>query len=96
MAEAAVKAKALETTTAEDTLKRRSTDANVISGGHLVAKALKAEGVDTISRSAAATSSTSTTAASTRASASSTSATSRPLRMRRTAMRVRPASSAAW
>jgi acetolactate synthase I/II/III large subunit len=35
-------------TTAEDTLKAKSRDANVISGGHLVAKALKAEGVDTI------------------------------------------------
>ncbi len=29
------------TTTAEDTLKRKSRDENVISGGHLVAKALK-------------------------------------------------------
>jgi acetolactate synthase I/II/III large subunit len=37
-----------ESTTAEDTLKRKSRDANVISGGHLVAKALKNEGVDTI------------------------------------------------
>src|SRR5258708_467023 len=36
------------TTTAEDTLKRKSRDENVISGGHLVAKALKNEGVDTI------------------------------------------------
>src|ERR1700694_5708872 len=36
------------TTTAEDTLKRKTRDANVISGGHLVAKALKNEGVDTI------------------------------------------------
>src|ERR1700747_2204688 len=36
------------TTTAEDTLKRKSRDADVISGGHLVAKALKSEGVDTI------------------------------------------------
>jgi acetolactate synthase-1/2/3 large subunit len=36
------------TTTAEDTLKRKSRDATVISGGHLVAKALKNEGVDTI------------------------------------------------
>src|ERR671936_2852065 len=35
-------------TTAEDTLKRKSTDPNIISGGHLVAKALKSEGVDTI------------------------------------------------
>ena len=34
--------------TATDTLQRRSTDANVISGGHLAAKALKNEGVDTI------------------------------------------------
>ena len=34
--------------TAEDTLQRKSRDAGVISGGHLVAKALKAEGVDTI------------------------------------------------
>lgn len=37
-----------DTTTAEDTLKQKSRDASVISGGHLVAKALKAEGVDTI------------------------------------------------
>ena len=36
------------TTTAEDTLKRKSRDAGVVSGGHLVAKALKNEGVDTI------------------------------------------------
>ena len=36
------------TTTADDTLKEKSRDASVISGGHLVAKALKAEGVDTI------------------------------------------------
>ncbi len=35
-------------TTAEDTLKQKTRDANVISGGHLVAKALKNEGVDTI------------------------------------------------
>lgn len=36
------------TTTAEDTLKQKSKDGSVVSGGHLVAKALKAEGVDTI------------------------------------------------
>jgi acetolactate synthase-1/2/3 large subunit len=36
------------TTTAEDTLKQKSRDAGVVSGGHLVAKALKNEGVDTI------------------------------------------------
>ena len=36
------------TTTAEDTLKRKNRDAGVISGGHLVARALKNEGVDTI------------------------------------------------
>jgi acetolactate synthase-1/2/3 large subunit len=36
------------TTTAEDTLKAKTRDANVISGGRLVAKALKNEGVDTI------------------------------------------------
>jgi acetolactate synthase I/II/III large subunit len=35
-------------TTAEDTLKQKSRDSNVVSGGHLVARALKAEGVDTI------------------------------------------------
>jgi acetolactate synthase I/II/III large subunit len=40
--------KAPRSTTAEDTLARKSRDANVISGGHLVARALKAEGVDTI------------------------------------------------
>ena len=37
-----------KTTTAEDTLQRKSRDAGVVSGGHLVAKALKNEGVDTI------------------------------------------------
>lgn len=37
-----------ETTTADDTLKRKSREGNVVSGGHLVAKALKNEGVDTI------------------------------------------------
>jgi acetolactate synthase-1/2/3 large subunit len=41
-------AKSATSTTAEDTLKQKSRDANVISGGHLVAKALKNEGVDTI------------------------------------------------
>src|ERR1700737_4690159 len=34
--------------TAEDTLQQKSRDAGVVSGGHLVAKALKNEGVDTI------------------------------------------------
>lgn len=34
--------------TAEDTLAQKRKDGSVISGGHLVAKALKAEGVDTI------------------------------------------------
>jgi acetolactate synthase-1/2/3 large subunit len=34
--------------TADDTLVRKSRDANVISGGHLVARALKNEGVNTI------------------------------------------------
>ena len=38
----------LKSTTADDTLQRKSRDASVISGGHLVAKALKNEGVDTI------------------------------------------------
>jgi acetolactate synthase-1/2/3 large subunit len=35
-------------TTAEDTLKQKSRDPNVISGGRLVARALKNEGVDTL------------------------------------------------
>ncbi|MGH6814987.1 MAG: thiamine pyrophosphate-binding protein, partial [Hyphomicrobiaceae bacterium] len=35
-------------TTADDTLRRKSADPNIVSGGHLVAKALKNEGVDTI------------------------------------------------
>jgi acetolactate synthase-1/2/3 large subunit len=34
--------------TAEDTLQRKSTDPNIVSGGRLVAKGLKSEGVDTI------------------------------------------------
>src|ERR1700677_4034880 len=37
-----------KSTTAEDTLQRKSREAGVVSGGHLVAKALKNEGVDTI------------------------------------------------
>ncbi len=40
--------RAAATSTAEDTLKQKSREAGVVSGGHLVAKALKAEGVDTI------------------------------------------------
>ncbi len=48
MADASVKVERSQSTTAEDTLKKRSTDANIVSGGHLVAKALKAEGVDAI------------------------------------------------
>src|SRR6195256_4750979 len=36
------------TTTADDTLKKKTRDSNVVSGGHLVARALKNEGVDTI------------------------------------------------
>ncbi len=47
MAEAATEAKKPKST-AEDTLAQKSADPNIISGGHLVAKALKAEGVDTI------------------------------------------------
>lgn len=39
---------AVASSTAHDTLARKSKDAGVISGGHLVAKALKNEGVDTI------------------------------------------------
>jgi acetolactate synthase-1/2/3 large subunit len=37
-----------KSTTAEDTLQRKNREAGVVSGGHLVAKALKNEGVDTI------------------------------------------------
>src|ERR1700759_3929455 len=37
-----------KSTTADDTLQRKSHEAGVVSGGHLVAKALKNEGVDTI------------------------------------------------
>ena len=37
-----------KSTTADDTLQRKSREAGVVSGGHLVAKALKNEGVDTI------------------------------------------------
>jgi thiamine pyrophosphate-dependent acetolactate synthase large subunit-like protein len=39
---------ALKSTTAEDTLAKKSKDESVISGGHLVAAALKNEGIDTI------------------------------------------------
>ncbi len=37
-----------KTSTVEDTLVKKSRDANVISGGHLVATALRNEGIDTI------------------------------------------------
>src|ERR1700683_5187524 len=37
-----------KSTTAEDTLQRKNREAGIASGGHLVAKALKSEGVDTI------------------------------------------------
>jgi acetolactate synthase-1/2/3 large subunit len=43
-----VKTAPRETTTADDTLKQKARDPNIVSGGHLVAKALKNEGVDTI------------------------------------------------
>jgi acetolactate synthase I/II/III large subunit len=43
-----VKTAQRDTTTADDTLRQKSKDPNVVSGGHLVAKALKNEGVDTI------------------------------------------------
>jgi acetolactate synthase-1/2/3 large subunit len=39
---------ATESRTAEDTLARKSREGDLVSGGHLVAKALKSEGVDTI------------------------------------------------
>jgi len=48
MSNVATEAKGRATTTAEDTLKQKSRGADVVSGGHLVAKALKSEGVDTI------------------------------------------------
>src|SRR5207302_7701089 len=49
MQETATKSpEARSTTTAEDTLKRKSRDTSVICGGHLVARALKAEGVGAI------------------------------------------------
>src|SRR4026207_537978 len=48
MSDATAAKPAKTTTTADDTLKQKRRDVNVISGGHLVAKALKAEGVDTI------------------------------------------------
>ena len=37
-----------QSNTARDTLAKKSESTDVVSGGHLVAKALKAEGVDTI------------------------------------------------
>ena len=40
--------KKTKSSTATDTLRQKSKDKSVISGGHLVAKALKNEGVDTI------------------------------------------------
>ena len=45
---ASVPAQDVKSTTAEDTLAKKSQDADVISGGHLVAAALKNEGVDTV------------------------------------------------
>jgi acetolactate synthase I/II/III large subunit len=43
-----VPAATAKSTTAEDTLQRKSRAEGIVSGGHLVAKALKNEGVDTI------------------------------------------------
>lgn len=65
------------TTTAEDTLKQKSRDANIVSGGHLVARALKNEGVDTIFTLCGGHIIDIYDAASTKASASSTCVTSR-------------------
>ena len=48
MSAAAIAETAAATTTADDTLKQKNRAAGVISGGHLVARALKNEGVDTI------------------------------------------------
>jgi acetolactate synthase-1/2/3 large subunit len=48
MATTTLATKSQAATTAEDTLKQKSRAADVISGGHLVAKGLKSEGVDTI------------------------------------------------
>ena len=45
---ARVPAKSVESTTAEDTLAQKSRATDVVSGGHLVAAALKNEGVDTV------------------------------------------------
>ncbi len=44
----AAQASAPASNTADDTLARKSSDPNIVSGGRLVAKALKSEGVDTI------------------------------------------------
>ncbi|WP_042879176.1 hypothetical protein [Cupriavidus necator] len=43
-----VEAKRSGNTTAEDTLKLKSREAGIVSGGHLVTRALKNEGIDTI------------------------------------------------
>ena len=48
MADAVKTAPKLASSTAEDTLRQKSRDPNVVSGGHLVARALRNEGVDTI------------------------------------------------
>jgi acetolactate synthase-1/2/3 large subunit len=48
MATTTLATKSQAPTTAEDTLKQKSRAGDVISGGHLVARALKNEGVDTI------------------------------------------------
>ncbi len=45
---ASVPAEKAKTTTAQDTLAKKSQDTSVISGGHLVGAALKNEGIDTI------------------------------------------------
>ena len=84
------------TTTADDTLKEKSRDASVISGGHLVAKALKAEGVDTIFTLCGGHIIDNYDGCITRASASSTCVTSKRRRTRPMATRGRPANSAVW
>ena len=83
--------------TATDTLRRKSEDASIVSGGRLVAKALRNEGVDTIfTLCGGHIIDIYDGCIDEGASGLSTSATSKLQRMRRMATRARRDDWAAW
>ena len=82
--------------TAEDTLAQKSRDTDIVSGGHLVARALRNEGVDTIFTLCGGHIIDIYDGCIDEGIKWSTCVTSRSRRMRRTATRARPGGSGAW